>query len=103
MADYYRYVIIETFWHSGGGSKHSIRARPLLGQGLSTTMQVECSSSMRNMHPLGTKFKVLAKIKNTNLTPHLYTSWQWKYDVVSDDEAKDFIQKKDWGEEVTPP
>lgn len=96
MGEYYRYVIIETFLHNGGGSKHCIRARPLPGQGLSQSMRVECSSSMRERHPIGTKFKVWARIKDTDQTPHLYTSWQWKYDVITNGEAMDFIQNKDW-------
>jgi len=51
---------------------------------------------MRKRHPIGTKFKVWAKIKNTIDTPHLYTSWQWKYDVLSDNEADAFIKAKQW-------
>ncbi|MDO8787459.1 MAG: hypothetical protein Q7J42_05255 [Sulfuritalea sp.] len=97
MADDYRYVIVETYLHSGGSSKHSIRARPMAGQGLSTSMRVECSSEMRESHPVGTKLKVKAKIKSTDQTPHLYTSWQWAYEVVSAEQARIFIEKKDWG------
>lgn len=97
MADYYRYVIVETFMHRGGGSKHSIRARPLAGQGLPTSMRVECSSAMRENHPVGTKLKVWARIKSTDHTPHLYTSWQWVYEVVNSEQARAFIEKKDWG------
>ena len=96
MAEYYRYVIIETFLHSGGASKHLVRARPIPGQGLAPSMRVECSSSMRDRHPIGTKFKVWARIKDTDQTPHLYTFWRWKYDVVNDEETKNFLQKKDW-------
>lgn len=90
-------MIIETFRHTGGSSKHSIRARPLPGQSLSTSMRVECSSSMREGHPLGTLFKVRAKIKDTIQEPHLYTSWQWTYEIVSAKDAADFIAKKAWG------
>lgn len=96
MSYYYRYVIIETYQSHGEFSRHSIRARPLAGQGLLTAMKVECSSAMREKHPVGTKFKVWAKIKNTVEEPHLYTSWQWKYDVVSDNEASSFIESKNW-------
>ena len=101
MADYYRDVIIETFIHKGGSSKHLIRARPLPGQGLSISMRVECSSKMREIHPPGTLFKVRAKIKNTDQTPHLYTSWQWPYEIVSAQDAGNFIAKKDWDESET--
>ncbi|MEJ8675689.1 hypothetical protein [Chromobacterium amazonense] len=98
MSDYYRDVVIETFHYIGGNSKHSIRARPLPGQGFSTSMRVECSSSMRKMHAVGTLFKVRAKIKDTTQEPHLYTSWQWPYEVVSPEEADEFIAKKVWRE-----
>lgn len=101
MSDYYRDVIIETYCHTGGNSKHSIRARPLPSQGLSTSMRVECSSSMREGHPTGTLFKVRAKIKDTVQEPHLYTSWQWPYQIVSAKEAADFIAKKAWGKSET--
>lgn len=101
MGDYYRDVIIETFRHTGGNSKHSIRARPLPGQGLSTSMRVECSSSMREGHPPGTLIKVRAKIKDTVQEPHLYTSWQWAYEIVNAQDAADFIEKKAWGKSET--
>jgi hypothetical protein len=51
------------------------------------------SASMRERHPIGTKLKVRAKIKDTVLDPHLYTSWQWPYEVVSDQEATEFIRQ----------
>lgn len=88
----YRDVVIETFQSTGGGSKHSIRARPLEGQGFPTTMRVECSSTMREKFPIGTKFLVRAKIKNTEKESHLYTSWQWKFRVVSVQEAIEIIK-----------
>ena len=96
MSYYYRYVIIETYRSYGESSHHSIRARPLPGQGLSTSLKVECSSSMRERHPIGTKFKVWAKVKDTDDAPHLYTSWQWRDDVLSDSEAEAFIKAKQW-------
>ncbi|MDR2195678.1 MAG: hypothetical protein LBE50_03610 [Gallionellaceae bacterium] len=94
---YYRYVIIETYCSHGESSHHSIRARPLPGQDLPTSMKVECSSSMREKYPIGTKFKVWAKIKSTADAPHLYTSYRWKYDILSDSEAATFIKEKHWG------
>jgi hypothetical protein len=92
MTDKYQYIIIETYQSQGELSRHSIRARPLPGQGLPLTMRVECSIFMRESHPIGTKFKVKAKVKSTDETPHIYTSWQWKYEVISDDDAREFIK-----------
>lgn len=100
MSHYYRYVVIETYQSHGEFSRHSIRARPLPKQGLQTLMKVECSASMRERHPVGTKFKVWAKIKATDDAPHLYTSWQWAYEVISDQDAQAFIKAKKWGEQA---
>ena len=101
MTDYYRDVIIETYFHSGGGSKHPIRAKPISGQGLSTSMTVECSSSMREKHAIGTLLKVRAKIKCTSQEPHLYTYYGWPYEVITAEDANDFIAKKIWRESIT--
>jgi hypothetical protein len=51
---------------------------------------------MRESHPIGTKMKVRARVKSTDQTPHLYTSWQWGYDLVDDEQAARFIEAKDW-------
>lgn len=90
----YRDLVIETFLASGGGSKHSVRARPLSGQGFPTTMRVECSSAMREKYPPGTKFLIKAKVKDTEQDPHLYTSWQWPYRVVTDTEVSELIKTR---------
>ena len=95
MLDYYRYVVVETY-RAYGETRHLIRARPLPRQGLPITMKVECSVPMREKHPIGTKFKIRAKIKNTTEAPQLYTSWQWKYIVLTDSEAESFINAKLW-------
>lgn len=96
MSNLYRYVLIQTYRAFGEPSKHSLRARPLRNQGLPVSMRVECSSKMRDAHPEGTIFLVLAKIKHTDRDPHLYTSWQWEYQVLSPEDAQAFIRAKRW-------
>jgi hypothetical protein len=96
MQDSYRYVLIQTYGATAEQSKHQLRARPLAGQGLDTTMRVECSAKMREEHPEGTIFKVVAKIKDTDREPHVYTSWQWKFEVLSAEQAATFIRRKQW-------
>ena len=90
----YRDLIIETYEHRGGGSHHSIRARPMSGQGLDTDMKVECSSKMRASVPVGSKIRIRAKIVNPeNARSFLYTHFSWPYEVMSDQKAKEFIRK----------
>lgn len=92
MSDY-RSVVIETYKAVGEPSGKKIRARPLAGQGLPTDMHVECSSSMRKSHPVGTKFLIKAKVTNReDGPPFLYTSWRWRYEVLSDEQATAYLK-----------
>lgn len=89
----YSEVVIETFENPGEPSSERIRARPIPGQKFDTNMRVECSTEMRKKYPLGTKFKIKAKI-TTQLggTPFLYSHYSCPYEVLSDEEATEFIK-----------
>ena len=91
---HYHNVVIETYRNIHGGSSNSIRAHPLPGQGLDTSMNVECSSKMRKGHPVGTKFLLQAKVTDRDGgSPFLYAHYNAPYRVVSYDEAREFINK----------
>ena len=91
---HYRNVVIETYRNIHGASSKSIRARPLPGQGLDTSMNVECSSKMREGHPVGTKFLLQAKVTNREGgPPFLYAHFNSAYRVVSSEEAKTLIDE----------
>jgi hypothetical protein len=80
----YREVVVETYLSDGEPSLNKIRARPLENQDLSTSMKVECSTRMRNAHPIGTCFLIQAKVIDLEGgSRYIYTSWQWKYEVIS--------------------
>lgn len=65
-----------------------IRARPLSGQGYPISMHVECSARMREAYPVGTVFVVEAQEKSrAGGSVFLYSSWQWRYDVMDREEA----------------
>jgi hypothetical protein len=90
----YRDVVIETYRNRGEPSRAKIRARPVPGQGLSPNMKVECSSSMRERHPVGTKFIVQCKVTDREGgAEFLYTSFYWDFRVVTDVQAKAFIHE----------
>jgi hypothetical protein len=92
---YYRQVAIETHRTYGEPSRHSIRARPLPGQGFPRDMHVECSARMRESEPVGTIFLVYAQEKSRLGGPDfLYTSWQWEWKVLTPDEAEEFISSR---------
>lgn len=91
----YDYVIVESYRHKGGGTKHAIGARVVAGQGHSTSMRVECAAKMRTSHPVGTKFRIRAKLTDKEGgTPFLYSNFNWKYTVVGDEEAAAIIAAK---------
>jgi hypothetical protein len=79
----YQQVIIETYYEMKSGKSSRVHARPIAGQPFPTTLDVECSRSMRANHPVGTKFRVWAKLTDLNGGGEfLYTHWQWPYEVV---------------------
>lgn len=89
---YYRRVAIETYWNPGEPSSKRVRARPLPGQGFPLDMHVECSTRMRESHPVGTVFVLDAQVKQKKGgAPFLYASWQWPYAVVAEDVAYERI------------
>ena len=53
----YQFVAIETYLGRCTTSSGGVRARPLLGHKLDTSMNVECSSKMRKGYPVDTLFK----------------------------------------------
>jgi hypothetical protein len=89
---FYQEIIVESISYFGGGSSSSIRVRPLSCQGFPDDVYVECSKEMRTSHPVGTKFKLRAKVTTREGgKPFLYSSFQWNYNVVTNDEAERFI------------
>lgn len=78
MFEEYFDLVIQTHPFSGGGSKNNIRANPVMGQGLSTSLNVECSREMRY---------------GRSATPHIYTSWQWPWREISPTDAALLIDK----------
>lgn len=90
----YRKIIIETYGNALKERSGAPPARPLPGQGLDTDLKVECSESMRRSHPVGAKFLIQAKLTDRHGTEFLYSSYRWSWEVLTDREAKSYIEKK---------
>ena len=60
-----------------------IRVRPLAGQGLPTKIVVECSSSERKAHAIGTKFRTenVKVCKKTDGRIYLRAKDQWIFKI----------------------
>jgi hypothetical protein len=77
----YAYIIVESF-NPRVKSTTPTHIRPILGQGIySPEMMVECSKKLLD-YPLGTRFKIRAKITNMLGTPFIYTNYTWPFEVI---------------------
>jgi len=78
-----RELIVETYKASGENSVSKIRVRPLPGQWADVGLKVECSKSMRENYPVGTRFKIFAKLIDRQGTPLIYSHYDSPYSVVT--------------------
>jgi hypothetical protein len=77
--------IVESFApHSTSGLHGDIHIRPTDGQGIPTTLHVECSKKLAQEYPLGTKFRIRAKLTDRKGGGEfLYTSFRWDFEVLN--------------------
>lgn len=93
----YRTVVVESFVPYNKGSRHGlVHIRPIPGQVFAPTLFVECSKRMMDTsrYPLGTKFKLNAKLTDRQGgTPFLYAFHGDPDIVVTDEEANVLIAR----------
>lgn len=81
----YKFILVESFYPADMSGRHGpVHIRPLPDQEpYSQSMFVECSKKLSEDYPVGTVFRIKAKIKTTdNETSHIYCHYSWKYEVV---------------------
>lgn len=91
----YRYIVAELFSASREKSRHKIRARPLSGQWASSDYRIECPLGIRKVENVGQLFKFKAKFKEP-AGIQLFTSYHWKPEPVTQNQANAFIAAKQW-------
>jgi len=73
-------ITVETFRDHQTGK---VRVRPVRGEIHPDTMNVECARSVRYEHPVGTKFRITAKLTDRDGSkPFLYSHHSWSMQVV---------------------
>jgi hypothetical protein len=91
----YRTVVVESFVPYDKRPRHGlVHIRPVLGQVFAPTLFVECSKRLMDTsrYPLGTKFKLNAKLTDRQGgTPFLYAYHGDADVVVTDEEASAFV------------
>ena len=77
--DGYEWIEVESFIPGKTGAAH---IRPVAGGAYPPHLRVECSKAMSRTYPVGTRFRIRAKLTDMQGTPFLYSSWQWKFAVL---------------------
>ena len=77
--DGYELIEVESFIPGKSGAAH---IRPVAGGPYPTDLRVECSKSLSRNYPVGTRFRIKAKLTDMKGKPFLYSSFQWKYEVL---------------------
>lgn len=82
----YSWVVVESFRPASTAGLHGdVHIRPVAGQGLDSDMFVECSKALSKNYPVGTRFRIKAKITDKEGgRPFLYSYFGWRYDVLPD-------------------
>jgi len=78
-------IIVESYRASGTSGLHgSVHIRPIAGQGYSSSLHVQCWKGLRENYPIGTKFRIKAKLTDREGEgDFLYSSYRWKYEVLN--------------------
>lgn len=78
--DGYEWIEVESFIPGMTGAAH---IRPVADGPYSTDLRVECSKALSRNYPVGTRFLIKGKLTDMQGTPFLYSSWQWKFEVLA--------------------
>ena len=79
----YRYVVVQSYRESGSGLHGDVHIRPVPAQGFPPGMRVACSKSLSHDYPVGTKFRIKAKLTDKeDGGEFLYSYFGWKFEVV---------------------
>ena len=83
----YKLVVVESFEPKDRNGRHGkIHVRPVPGQPFPTTLSVECSKRLSTDYPVGTRFRIWAKLTDREGGGQfLYSFHGWKYEVLPPD------------------
>ncbi len=81
----YQMVEVESYRPSQTSGLHGkVHIRPLPGQGISTKIHVECSKKLSENYPVGSRFRIRAKLTDREgIGEFLYSYFGWKYEILN--------------------
>ena len=84
----YYTIVVETHRISGSGLHGGIHVRPAKGEQFPQTMPVRFPRAIRSAYPIGTRFRVYAKLTDKEGgNPFPLTNHAWNYEVLPPDES----------------
>ncbi|MFM2275309.1 MAG: hypothetical protein RL211_1181 [Pseudomonadota bacterium] len=78
----YQNIVVQSVMGRDSMGRPKLQIRPMEGQGLATTLNVECSKKLRDDYPVGTKFRIQAQLTDMDGTPFLYSYYGWPVEVL---------------------
>lgn len=81
----YEYIIVESFHPENMRGKHGpVHIRPIPGQAPFTSdLFVECNKDLSYEYPVGTRFKIKAKITKAKTgATFVYSHYKWPYEPI---------------------
>ena len=79
----YKEVVVESFIAPAGANHGGVHVRPVPGQPFPPSLRVECSRSLVRDYPVGTRFKIMAKLTDKEGEGQfLYSSYKWAFEVL---------------------
>lgn len=80
----YTEIIVESFVPDNLRNKHGeVHIRPVTDQNeFKRNLFVQCSKTLSDDYPVGTKFRIRAKLTNREGTPFITSHYTWPYIVL---------------------
>jgi hypothetical protein len=79
----YIQIIVETYRESGSGLHGDIHVRPIAARGVTRNLRVRFPKSLRRAYPIGTQFRVYAKLTDREGGGEfVHTNHAWDVEVL---------------------
>jgi len=78
----YTPIVVESLWGKDSMGRSKIVVRPIHGQAFDSSLNVECSKSLIDAYPLGTRFRIKAKLTDMEGAPFVYSYFGWQHEVI---------------------
>ena len=76
-------IVVETYIESGSGLHGIIHVRPIAGQQVPQSLRVRFPKALRHAHPIGTRFRVYAKLTDREgRGEFVHTNHAWDVEVI---------------------